>query len=196
MHQFKLLSRLGRRKPAQLPLSPVTVPDSLNTVHFDFIHDVLDKRYALYEWCEEKINTLATMNSILVAALFAVSGGFIDAKYWFNLVALILCFLAVLFSLVVVLWHIIPTMRSGRLPKGSRNLRSVVGVSEFESTKHYMAAVLESTDMARFEAAANQVLGMNRNIMKNQRAIRLAVFADMAGLGFFIVFVGTYLFTR
>lgn len=174
---------------------PLGDPPGPSAEHVAFITDVLDKRYLLYEWCEAKINTLATMNSILIAAIFAVTGTFLKISSPWNVAAIGLCFGSILFSLVVVLWHIIPTMRSGSFKRGTKNLRSVVGISEHKSFSEYVDAVLGSVELRRFEAIAQQVYGMNKNIMRNQRAIRAAVIADLAGICFFLAFVFTYFFT-
>lgn len=153
-----------------------------------FVEDVLSRRYDLYSWCEAKINTLSTVNSILLGILLALTGVVFKPVGWFSTTLLVMCAAAILGSFVVVLVHIIPSMRSGKNPKNERNLRSVLGVSRFETREDYVAAVLASTREGRFWNATVQLYGMNKIVMNNQRAIRWAVVLDLVALMLYVLF--------
>lgn len=152
-----------------------------------FASEILDKRYQLYTWCEEKMNTLSTVNSILLGVILALTGTVFKLASPLAVTALVACGAMILMSFVVVLIHIIPTMTNRKYDKTERNIRTTVGISRYASRDEYIGALLASDRMARFRATAIQLYGMNMVIMKNQRAIRIAVIADLAGLGLYVL---------
>lgn len=168
-------------------------PDKEN---YDFATHVLDKKYALYEWCEQKTNTLATVNSILLAAFFAIVGTRFSADTALRKIEFAGAVGFIGLSMAIVLWHIEPTMRSKTLPRGSKNLRSVVGTRNHASKDDYHESIRDADRERMLRDTTDQIYGMNKNVWRNQRAIRLAVITDMIGLVFFGIVVAQSSFTR
>jgi hypothetical protein len=167
--------------------TPSLNPPNLEIV-LAFTQDILDKKYDLYHWCESKIASLLTLDSILLGGLFLVittHGHFANpVDYW-----LIASTAAILLaSLSVALVHIMPAMNSG-LTSG-KNPRTVIGTAKYESNASYLAD-LRQIDMARvIELNAEQARGMNKNIMRNQRAIKIAALLTLAAIVPLLIVVG------
>ena len=134
--------------------------------------DILDKKYRLYMWCEAKVSTLVTLDGLILAGVFVlirVNGvsGSLDVSF----MAATLAFL--LSSLLIALWHIKPLMYSGRTTL--KNLRTTVGTEAYSSTKEYADEMMQLSIEKMIRLDAEQIRGMNKNIMDFQKAIRLAV---------------------
>ena len=151
--------------------------------------NILDKRFELYAWCEQKAATLATVNSILLLGLVPLAGDNFDIDTWTRRVLFGAATLPIVLSTALVLWHIDPLMRSGRIPSTERNLRSVHGVEKFVSNDDYYDSIANATDAEILRSATNQIRGMNRNIIRNQKAIKIAVKLDLVGLLFAVMVV-------
>lgn len=144
-----------------------------------FVLDILDKKYRIYDWCEQKISTLVTIDGLLLGALFlAVDTSAIQGWKMFTLFGLSIALL--LGSILISLWHVVPLMYSGR--SHPKNPRTSYGTEAYESNEEYGRAVmaLRIEDMIRLDT--DQIRGMNKNIMRDQRAIRWAARLTMLAL--------------
>lgn len=151
---------------------------SLQDTHL-YALDILAKKYHLYDWCEKKISTLVTIDGLLIGGLLLVID--LDALSRWKMLACFGLSLALLMgSILISLWHVIPVMYGGRSSR--RNPRTVVGTETYSTNREYIDAVMSLSleDMIRVDL--DQIRGMNKNIMRNQRAIRTAVKLTMAAL--------------
>ncbi len=95
-------------------------------------------------------------------------------------------------SLAVSVYHVKPKMWSGRIPN-KKNLRTVYGTEQYGSTEDYMKELGELDLTGMIKANCEQIVGMNKNIWRNQQAIQWAVFMTLLGLlVMLIVFVRMY----
>lgn len=177
----------GRKPPATI--QPDTSVQDDGRLQLAFAQDILDKRYQTYMWCEQKIYTLATANTIFLGGLFVIAGSRYSADTIPKRLLLAACVLCFAISLTLVLYHIEPKMSSGTLPATEKNPRSVVGVRKYASFDEYTKVVSSLTVDEMLTFTAHQIYGMNKNIWKNQRATRWAVVADVLGLALFLVIV-------
>jgi hypothetical protein len=134
-------------------------------------------------WCESKIYSLITVDSLLFGALFLVVGTRVHVTSALNKsdFGVTVAFLAT--SLVISLWHIEPKMDS-RVGNYD-NPRSSIGIAR-KSKEEYLASLMSLDLEKMIEFNSSQIKGMNKIIMTNQRAIRLASFATIVGLLGFI----------
>lgn len=161
-----------------------------------YLENIVGKQLDLYNWCEEKVSTLATLDSILLA----VATLFIDKMDYFktddslqarllNLGIIILILLPLFISLAIALWHIRPKMGNAS-NTGRPNHRSSNGIRHFENKVAYRNHLNNMTDEEICEDLINQIYGMNSNIWVNQKSIKKAVFFDFISLiGFLVAFV-------
>lgn len=161
-----------------------------------YLENIVGKQLDLYNWCEEKVSTLATLDSILLAAATI----FIDKMDFFKaedtiqirllktgIVAFIL--LPLFISLAIALWHIRPKMGSAS-NVGRPNHRSSNGIRHFSDKESYRNHLSNMTATEICEDLSNQIYGMNHNIWINQKSIKRAVSLDLISLaGFFAVFI-------
>jgi hypothetical protein len=134
--------------------------------------DILEKKYDLYMWCETKVHTLVTLNGLLLGGIFVlVSSHKVSGVISLSLLGATLLFL--LSSLFLALWHVKPLMYSGRTKL--KNLRTTIGTEAYSSNEEYIAEMMNLTISKMIELDAEQIRGMNRNIMMNQRAIKWGV---------------------
>lgn len=158
---------------------------------YNFSLDINHNRYTLYTWCESKIQTLVTVNSVLFAALFVTSGGRITTASGLDLVLLALAVLFLASSLIIAIWHIEPKMNSkvGNLA----NPRTSIAIHRM--TKEEYLANLMALDLATMvQHNSLQIKGMNKIIMTNQRAIRIATKLTIIGLLLFLVTIERIVF--
>jgi hypothetical protein len=150
---------------------------------YDFTLTILDKKYDLYNWTEMKINTLISVNGILIGgSLVLASRSEVDFGTAPTDYLLIGTPLAVLIlSLVLCLMHIVPQMDSGIGNQGFRNLRQVAG-TQLYSPHEYLDALSRLTLRDMIIQNSNQIKGMNAIIMRNQRILRRAVTATIGGV--------------
>ncbi len=161
-----------------------------------YLENIVGKQLALYNWCEEKVSTLATIDSILLAAAtlfidkmnFFSKGGTIQTKI-LNTGIIVLMLLPLFVSLAIALWHIRPKMGHAS-NTGKPNHRSSNGIRHFPDKKAYGDHLSKMTTTEICEDLSNQIYGMNNNIWTNQKSIKKAVFLDLISLfGFFAVMV-------
>lgn len=161
-----------------------------------YLENIVGKQLDLYNWCEEKVSTLATLDSILLAAATL----FIDKMDFFevgdtiqvrllNTGIIILILLPLFISLAIALWHIRPKMGSAS-NTGRPNHRSSNGIRHFSDKVAYSNHLRNITAAEICEDLSNQIYGMNYNIWVNQKSIKRAVLFDLISLaGFFTVIV-------
>lgn len=157
---------------------------------YAFSADINERRYGLYTWCEDKIKTLVTVDSILYGALFIILGKdnvfpVVPGMHW-HFLAVAGAFASLTASLVISIWHIEPKMDSkvGNI----ENPRTSIGINSLSKDEYFARLMsLELQDMIKYNAW--QIKGMNKIIMKNQRAIRVAVLCTILGVAFFSAIV-------
>ena len=173
-----------------------------------YLESLVSKQFELYSWCETKMNTLAIIDSIILtgAIIFVdrmkvgvfpqrtidswlrTMQVFMESHFSYVLVLLIL--VPVFMSLGLSLWHIIPKMRSNATPKTISNHRSSVGINRYGDIPSYKKRIDDLNEQDIYEDLVRQIFGMNKNVWRNQKSIRLAVWLDLIGLaGFFLSFV-------
>lgn len=166
-------------------------PDLLEIqkLRYEFTIGILESRYALYAWCETKMQTLAAVDSILLGAVAITIGQHykLNSGLHDTLAGATAFFLVA--SLAVILWHIIPLMNSG--VGNDNNPRSTVVVLQYETKERYLEHVnaLQIEDLITYNS--NQSYGMSKNIMRDRAAIRFAVYLTYAAIAPFVgVLVG------
>lgn len=161
-----------------------------------YLENIVGKQLDLYNWCEEKVSTLATLDSILLAAAtllidkmkFFKAPDNIQAKL-LNAGIVVLILLPLFISLAIALWHIRPKMGSAS-NTGRPNHRSSNGIRHFSDKIAYKNHLSSMTSEEICEDLSNQIYGMNYNIWINQKSIKRAVLFDLISLtGFFAVIV-------
>ena len=171
-----------------------------------YLENLTVHQLELYNWCEDKVTTLATMDAILLsgATLFVEhvkTGNFPTrtATDWlstilswieksFPLIMVILIILPIFVSLGITLFHVIPKMRSGATVNTYKNHRSSAGIQRFNSKEEYKHRLDTISVDELYQDLIWQIYGMNKNVWKNQKSIRAAVICDLLGLfGFFFV---------
>lgn len=171
-----------------------------------YLENLVSKQLDLYTWCEEKVTTLATIDSILLASatLFVEhirSGDFPQRiqETWlsklqiiiennFSAIMVLFIIFPIFISLGITLWHVIPKMSSGATPNTIRNHRSSSGIHKYKDIPEYKSRIDLITGEEIYEDLIRQIYGMNNNIWKNQISIKIAVYFDLIGLfGFFLV---------
>lgn len=155
---------------------------------YEFTLDINRHRYDLYTWCESKIYSLVMVNSILFGAIFLVVGksNSVAIKTGVNKALLGATVVLLAFSLLLSLWHIIPKMDSR--VGNQANPRSSIAIDRM-SKDHYFQALMELVMLKMIKSTSDQIIGMNKNIMSNQRAIRIASRCTMCGLVTFIALI-------
>jgi hypothetical protein len=154
----------------------------------------------LYNWCEEKVGTLATIDAILLAGVTLFIGGIKSGSFptrvggnWisniqiiieknFNLVMSLIILLPIFISLGITLWHVIPKMSSGASPSNARNHRSSKGMRSYKNIPEYKERMDSITEDEIYLDLLRQVYGMNLNTWRNQIFIKVAVIFDLVGL--------------
>lgn len=171
-----------------------------------YLEGLISKQLELYTWCEEKVTTLATIDSILLAGatLFVehvktgdfpvrVKGTFIAELQMliennFPFIMVLFIILPIFISLGISLWHVIPKMRSGATPNAVKNHRSSSGIHKYKNIPEYKSRLDSITESEIYEDIVRQIYGMNIIVWKNQISIKVAVYFDLAGLlGFFCI---------
>ena len=189
--------------PKESEISALDVPSTKNILDkIEYFEGIVSKQLDLYIWCEEKVNTLATINAImLTAATFFVeytesnvstqADGVSYIGVHFKLIMILIMVLPIFISLAITLFHVIPKMRSRNFvsPKDNPIHRSVVGIRSFETWQKYKNYLDKLTEDNIYEQIVRQIYGMNKNIWKNQLSIKWAVIFDIFGLFGFIVVI-------
>ena len=155
----------------------------------------------LYDWCEEKVSTLATIDAILLggATLFLDSVK-IEAEPM-NLKTMLVnggitAVLVVPFfiSLAIALWHIRPKMGTASTHAPRPNHRSSNGIHQFKTKDDYDKHLENMTIDVICDDLIKQIYGMNHNIWKNQKSIKKAVAFDLGLAGFVVIILWRAIF--
>jgi len=170
----------GEGSAAQL----VTGPRERLLDILEYSADINRHRYDLYMWCESKIYSLITVDSLLFGALFLVVGTRVHVTSVINKCDLGFTVACLAASLVISLWHIEPKMDS-RVGNYD-NPRSSIGIAK-KSKEEYLETLMKLDLSKMIEFNSSQIMGMNKIIMGNQRAIKFASVATIIGLFGFIV---------
>lgn len=165
-----------------------------------YLEGIVGKQLDLYNWCEEKVSTLATIDSILIA----VATLLIDKVTFFdiatckhaklaNAVVLSILLLPLFLSMGITLWHIRPKMGNAS-NTGTPNHRSSNGIRHFQNKAAYRDRLSTISAEEICNELSNQIYGMNGHIWTNQLSIKTAVVLDIISLvGFFVVAIGSKL---
>jgi len=179
----KIAQRAKNRQEESVPLKTI----------LDYSLDILEKKYSLYMWCETKVQTLVTLNGLLLAGVFVIVGNIgASGLLSMSLLAITLTFL--FSSLVISLWHINPLMYSGRTKL--KNLRTTIGTEAYSSNQEYINEMMNLNIRKMIELDAEQIRGMNRNVMRDQRAIKWGVRLTAFAVIFLVFFLASVLWGR
>jgi hypothetical protein len=148
---------------------------------------IVDKRHDLYQWCEQKIASLATIDGILLAGVFLLIGGGAHHHPHIFLGAAIESLICLTISLITSLWHIIP-IKDAKVGN-STNIRTIIGIESFKTADDYYQACLKLDTNSMIRYNAMQIKGMTRNISRDHRAIRYGASASIASLVGLIIMV-------
>lgn len=165
-----------------------------------YLEGLVAKQLDLYNWCEEKVSTLATIDSILLGAATLFIEKIISVEETVNIsdrimrLALVSSVLIPLMgSLVIALWHIRPKM--GKTSNvGRPNHRSSNGIRHFSNVDDYKKKIYSMPDNEICEDLIKQIYGMNRNIWINQKSIKGAVLFDLVGLVGFLMMIAYWVY--
>ena len=167
--------------------------NDINKIHY--LEGLVTKQLDLYNWCEEKVSTLATIDSILLGAailfvekIMKIGKSATCNDKIANAVIISFVLFPLFFSLAIALWHIRPKMGKAS-NTGRPNHRSSNGIRHFSNAIHYRESLSKLTNNELIEDLTKQIYGMNYNIWKNQKSIKIAVFLDIIGLFGFIVII-------
>lgn len=173
-----------------------------------YLENLMSKQLELYTWCEEKVTTLATIDTILLGGAIIFVGriktntfparslttcweqvlGFFESN--FAIVMVIWVLVPLFASLAITLLHVIPKMRSGKTPRAIKNHRSTVGIRKYKDKNEYKQRLDSMSIDDIYHDLVRQIYGMNANIWKNQVSIKFAVLLDLLGLiGFAFILV-------
>lgn len=157
-----------------------------------YLENLVTKQLDLYSWCEEKVSTLATIDSILLGAATIFIDNFVhvsDENRTISIILILLVLVPLFASLSIALWHIRPKM--GKASNyGRPNHRSSNGIRHYKDADEYRKVISNLSKDELYEDLARQIYGMNQNIWKNQQSIKNAVFCDLIGIfGFFVMII-------
>jgi hypothetical protein len=187
--------------------SEISIPENTSSINdfdkIEYFEGIVSKQLNLYIWCEQKVNTLATINAIMLTAatLFveytksSMSSQKDDVSNIenlegnFHIIMILIIVLPIFISLGITLWHVIPKMRSGANPKTVHIHRSVSGIHSFNDFQEYKNHLSNLSRNDIYNDIIRQIYGMNKNIWKNQISIKWAVRFDLVGLGGFIIII-------
>jgi hypothetical protein len=154
---------------------------------YEFTTEINKHRYDLYNWCETKIQSLITVDSILLGALIVTINGHLKLNDWTNALAVGIAAALLTSSLAISLWHIEPKMDSK--VGNYDNPRSSIGIAMMTKEEYYQKHMqLTCEEMIYYNCL--QTKGMNKIIMTNQRAIRIAALSTIASLLPILVIAG------
>lgn len=157
----------------------------------EFTYTVLDKKYSLYEWTHNKLNTLVSINGLAVGGMLVLatsSHQSITGSAWVHWTVFVLAITAFSVSIALSLYNTLPKMDSGIGNKTFGNLRQVVS-TEALSPRDYLDRVSALTRRDMIVQNVNQIKGMNSIVWKNQREIRTVTILSMIGLSLLVLWV-------
>ncbi len=158
----------------------------------EYLESLVTKQLDLYNWCEEKVSTLATIDSVLLGAatifidkLISFDGNTCWVRWIINISLAVGILLPLFISMTIALSHIRPKMGNAS-NSGRPNHRSANGIRHF-TKEQYRQVFDEISDEELCEDLSRQIYGMNNNIWKNQKSIKWAVNCDIVGLVVFFL---------
>lgn len=175
---------------------------------FEWTLDIGDKQYRAYDWNDNKVQCLLTVDAALMAGVIFVLQLLGDNSIKISSISLgifALSFLFLVISLIVCLIHSIPILNS-KLGDG-HNLRTIVGIESFaryeaffnqtknherryNATNKYYESLsnLNLLDMVHMNAW--QIVGMSRNNVTSNKYIRKGVISTILGVITLMIGVG------
>lgn len=175
---------------------------------YNWTLDIGDKQYRAYDWNDNKVQCLLTVDAALMAGVIFILQLLGEDTITITSISLgifALSFLFLVISLIICLIHSIPILNS-KLGDG-HNLRTIVGIESFAryeaffntTTKHerrfratnkYFESIsnLNMLDMVHMNAW--QIVGMSRNNVTSNVYIRKGVIATILGVITLMIAVG------
>lgn len=191
---FRICLQFGRDEPLNPNIQRTQSEADRLVEVLNFTQDVLDKKYGLYQWCEMKINTLVVLDGLLLGGVYVVIDKFGKIDGFFELAMLGLAGFFLFGSLLISLFHIKPAMNSKRTSE--RNIRTVIGTEAYRTLNEYSAQFADLTPRDVIQLNIEQAYGMNKNIMRSQRAIKIGVWMAVCGIIPLIGFIGSWAFSK
>lgn len=175
---------------------------------FEWTMDIGDKQYRAYDWNDNKVQCLLTVDAALMAGVIFVLQLLGDNSIKISSISLgifALSFLFLVISLIVCLIHSIPILNS-KLGDG-HNLRTIVGIESFaryeaffnqtknherryNATKKYYESLSNLSLLDMVHMNAWQIVGMSRNNVTSNRYIRKGVISTILGVITLMIGVG------
>lgn len=151
---------------------------------YEFSVELLQRKYHLYDWTEQKINSLISLNGLLIAAIFVLISNRSPWTGTLKPLLAIACVGPLLASATSCLWHIVPTMNSRRVPSSDLNrvVGSVKGIETYASNQEYYDKIMSMPLEEMIWSNVAQIRGMNKNIVRNTAALNFAAIATGVGL--------------
>ncbi len=146
--------------------------------------ELLQRKYHLYDWTEQKINSLISLNGLLLAAIFVLISNRSPWTGTLRPLLAIACVGPLMASATSCLWHIVPTMNSRRVPDNELKnvVGSVKGIEAYASNDEYYDKIMSMPLEDMIWSNVAQVRGMNKNIMRNTTALNFAALSTGVGL--------------
>lgn len=175
---------------------------------FNWTLDIGDKQYRAYDWNDNKVQCLLTVDAALMAGVIFVLQLLGDNSIKISNISLgifALSFLFLVISLIVCLIHSIPILNS-KLGDG-HNLRTIVGIESFaryeaffnhtctherryRATDKYFESLSNLSLLDMVHMNAWQIVGMSRNNVTSNIYIRKGVISTILGVLTLMVAVG------
>src|ERR1700743_859138 len=135
--------------------------------------EIIEQQYRLYTWNDGKLQALATINGLLVAAIgFLFKEG---PNNWYAQWGLLLSLLLLFVSMSICLWRLRNFPQSNRTKASWSNLRSISGIMRFEKWEDYRDEFKKS-DRERFlDDSVRQIYGMAFNNRRGHFLMEIAV---------------------
>lgn len=182
--------------------------EELNNL-YEWTLDIGDKQYRAYDWNDNKVQCLLTVDAALLAGILFVlqligdDGLSISNEVW---VFFALSFVFLVFSILVCLIHSIPILNS-KLGNG-HNLRTIVGIESYaryekffnrksihkrryRATEKYYQSLSRLSKLDMLHMNAWQIVGMSKNNVTSNYYIRRGVISTIGGV--IILMIGTIL---
>lgn len=186
-----------------------SLSDSERDALYEWTLDIGDKQYRAYDWNDNKVQCLLTVDAALLAGILFVlqligdDGLQISNAVW---VLFAISFVFLVVSILVCLIHSIPILNS-KLGDG-HNLRTIVGIESYaryehffnrknihekryRATEKYYQSLSNLTKLEMLHMNAWQIVGMSRNNVTSNYYIRRGVISTIIGV--VVLMVGTIL---
>jgi len=185
------------RDPARVPAPSVAEPqtgtvDPTLVDRIPWLNELIDKEYRLYSWNDARVQTLATINGLLIAALsFLFRDG---SKNYPSLLFLSASMLLLCAGLGVCLWFLRRFPHSNKTTEDNPNVRSLRGISSHENWKHYEEVLRTMPAEQFFQDSARQIFGMAHNNLVFHRMMERGAWLTLVGAAFLILAAGAQTF--